>query len=588
MRKFNIVTILILISFKTFGQIPVTDKPINNSDEVFRFAVVSDRTGGMQAGIFKEAIDKVNLMQPEFVLSVGDLIDGYTENPKVWSKQWDELDSIVNRLDMPFYHVPGNHDTSNKLLTEVWRERLGRDYYHFKYKNVLFAAINTDEIEGGGIGPEQIEYFEKVLSENSNVEWTLLFMHRPVWSYQDRLGYDNIENALGDRNYTVFSGHHHHYRYKRHNGMEHYTLATSGGGSNLRGIDVGEFHHITWITMKETGPKLAHLELSGILDKNVVAEEDYEDIQTLRKGKWLNVAPYVHHNREFKEIEVNLEFENKSNRPLILSGRLNSRQDLVLSPQEVADTLMAKTKKEVKVRITASKTPISIQSLNNAPIEFEMQAGIVSSVGKIISLETQKDLQLDWIHKLRAIDTTILLDGNLAEWPKKVFIEVINPQYLQEGWDWEGKDDGNFSFAALTNGKKFYLSVQFLDDLIISSKDIADRQDKFYVHLESNNKTLEIELAAGTTPEKPLINWGKGKKRSISAAITQNAHGQVLELEIPIKHLIPEGEQLKSIRLNVGVMDHDRTDNTKPSILWWRPLWNTNDNYIGSGFFRRE
>src|SRR6056297_2002164 len=90
-----------------------SDKPQINDGDVFRFAIMGDRTGGMRSGIFEKAAGKVNLMQPEFVLSVGDLIDGYTTEPEVWNRQWEEFDAIINKLDMRFYYVPGNHDISN-------------------------------------------------------------------------------------------------------------------------------------------------------------------------------------------------------------------------------------------------------------------------------------------------------------------------------------------------------------------------------------------------------------------------------------------------------------------------------------------
>ena len=41
----------------------------------FQFAVISDNTGGAYPGVFDAAMTKLNLMQPEFVMSVGDLIE---------------------------------------------------------------------------------------------------------------------------------------------------------------------------------------------------------------------------------------------------------------------------------------------------------------------------------------------------------------------------------------------------------------------------------------------------------------------------------------------------------------------------------
>src|SRR5262249_23006814 len=60
---------------------PWTNLRLNNGPDTFSFAIVSDRTGGHRARIFSQAVEQLNLLQPQFVLSVGDLIEGYTEDP---------------------------------------------------------------------------------------------------------------------------------------------------------------------------------------------------------------------------------------------------------------------------------------------------------------------------------------------------------------------------------------------------------------------------------------------------------------------------------------------------------------------------
>src|SRR5271168_3524774 len=55
---------------------PWTNLRLNNDPAEFRFAIVSDRTGGHRPRIFSQAVEQLNLLQPEFVLSVGDLIKG--------------------------------------------------------------------------------------------------------------------------------------------------------------------------------------------------------------------------------------------------------------------------------------------------------------------------------------------------------------------------------------------------------------------------------------------------------------------------------------------------------------------------------
>src|ERR1700722_2198509 len=81
---------------------PWTNLRLNNDSGEFQFVVVSDRTGGHRARIFSRAIDQINLMQPQFVVSVGDLIEGYTEDQAKLSEQWQEFQGYVNKLQMPF------------------------------------------------------------------------------------------------------------------------------------------------------------------------------------------------------------------------------------------------------------------------------------------------------------------------------------------------------------------------------------------------------------------------------------------------------------------------------------------------------
>ncbi len=80
------------------GVNPWTNLNFNDDPNHFHFAIVTDRTGGARPGIFESAVDKVNLLQPEFVICVGDLIEGYTADEAELERQWDEFDSFVDRL----------------------------------------------------------------------------------------------------------------------------------------------------------------------------------------------------------------------------------------------------------------------------------------------------------------------------------------------------------------------------------------------------------------------------------------------------------------------------------------------------------
>jgi len=283
-----------------------------NTDVEFQFAVIGDNTGGAYPGVFDAAMSKLNLMQPEFVMSVGDLIEGYSNNREALITEWEEIDASVDKLNMPFFYVAGNHDLGDPASVAVWQERLGRSYYHFVYKDVLFLCMNTedpplavpdwlvqgmakmtklqesdpeqaqavqlellakvkDAFSGGeeyvaAFSDEQIAYFKDVIAAYPDVKWTFVFVHRPVWQANPRdEKFMEIENALKARPYTVFAGHAHTYEYQERKGMDYIRLSTTGGAWVLD--PPGNFDHIAWVTMTDEGPVVANIALDGIFDK---------------------------------------------------------------------------------------------------------------------------------------------------------------------------------------------------------------------------------------------------------------------------------------------------------------------------------
>ena len=72
---------------------PWTHLEFGNRPENFQFAIVTDRTGGHRPGVFRSGIERVNLLRPEFVMSVGDLIEGYSTDTAEISRQWLEFEN---------------------------------------------------------------------------------------------------------------------------------------------------------------------------------------------------------------------------------------------------------------------------------------------------------------------------------------------------------------------------------------------------------------------------------------------------------------------------------------------------------------
>ncbi len=260
------------------GPNPWTNLEWNNNPDNFHFVVISDRAGRIRPGVFDSAMDKLNLLRPEFVMCIGDLIEGYIEDVNKINDQWDELDGMVDKLDMPFFYTPGNHDITNETMLEIWQKRLGRTYYYFVYRDVLFLCLNSEDPpqkhDIDNLGDEQLEYFRKVLDKNRNVRWTFLFFHKPMWAREKSSGWDKMEKMLSDRDYTVFTGHDHKYNKHIRNGRSYYVLSVTGAGYETEdkktrdpnGVAECEFDHIVWVTMTNDGPVVSNILLDGILD----------------------------------------------------------------------------------------------------------------------------------------------------------------------------------------------------------------------------------------------------------------------------------------------------------------------------------
>ena len=252
---------------------PWTHLKMNNDPDNFQFVIVADRTGGCRPGIFADAIQKTNHLQPEFVISIGDLVEGNEENTDKLVAQWEEFDTIVEKLEMPFFYVAGNHEFTSEKAIQIYKQRRGRTYYHFLYKGVLFLCMNSEDIlKSSGIGDEQIDYFADVLQKHAKTRWICVLVHKPLWKKEEITGWKKFSSLLAGRDHTVFAGHNHRYSKAVRDGVNYYQLATTGGTSKLTGPQQGRFDHVMWVTMTGEGPRIANLFLDGIFGDDPPAE----------------------------------------------------------------------------------------------------------------------------------------------------------------------------------------------------------------------------------------------------------------------------------------------------------------------------
>ncbi|MBN3522058.1 metallophosphoesterase [Algoriphagus lutimaris] len=300
------------------GPTPWTSDSFELEEEDFTFAIISDLTGGERPNIYGTAVGQLNRLDPTFVLSVGDLIEGGTEDTLQLQKERDSFDGRTSNLNMPFFHLGGNHDLTNPVMRKFWENRFGRRYYHFVYENVLFLMLDSEdyeeqrmieiyearakalqiingEIEGvyeesdyykmserslGGMSNDQFEYHKAVLEKYPDVKWTFLLMHKPLWMHEDDKGLERLEALLVDRPYTVFNGHFHSYSHRKRLGRDYIMLGTTGGSQNPR--DSMAFDEVTLVRMDKE-PVITTLKMEGILDETGKVAVVYDSLNRERK-----------------------------------------------------------------------------------------------------------------------------------------------------------------------------------------------------------------------------------------------------------------------------------------------------------------
>lgn len=226
----------------------------------FTFAIIGDKTTGDARNwpIFDRAVDEINRLHPDFAIMPGDLIQGYVKDKDIVTSMWKEFREHANRLNVPLFILPGNHDISNTMMYDYWAENIGLRYYAFKYNNVLFLLLNTEEYRKTGdgvLGAEQLSFIKDQLQKKRGVSQIFIFLHRPQWGRNGlkKRGTDEWKKVLSwlpSEKTTVFAAHWHNLFYQKIENIPHIILSATGGRLKPKTMpELGYFHHYTLVTV---------------------------------------------------------------------------------------------------------------------------------------------------------------------------------------------------------------------------------------------------------------------------------------------------------------------------------------------------
>ncbi|HEX4179545.1 MAG TPA: metallophosphoesterase [Caulobacteraceae bacterium] len=278
-----------------------------------RFAVVGDNTGIAKPGVFDQAMRQIGWLEPDFIITVGDLIEGYSEDRREIGRQWAAIDASIAHSGRPFLFTPGNHDIDNAETLDAWRERRGAGYYAFTYKGALFLVLNTEDtptpmtpataahfyslveamrtdpdqaereaverikasatgergehseyasLEVINLGDKQLGFVRDTLARHPHVRWTFVILHKPAWKMRSD-SWNKVQAMLRGRPHTVFAGHTHYFTHDVFDGNDYINMASTGGIRHKNGP--GTMDHAMVVTLGD-GPIYANTRLSGLMD----------------------------------------------------------------------------------------------------------------------------------------------------------------------------------------------------------------------------------------------------------------------------------------------------------------------------------
>jgi len=581
------------------GPAPWTNLEFKNNPRAFQFAIVSDRTGGHRQGVFENAMGKLNLLQPEFIMSVGDLIEGYTEDEEILNNEWNEFTGFVEKLEMPFFYLPGNHDITNPVMARVWKERFGKTNYHFLYNNVLFLCLNSMDGDTHQILQPQVEWIKEVLAKNEDVRWTFVFVHSPLWDYSDKEStsmWTPIEEALENRKYTVFAGHFHRYVKITRDDHRYFTLATTGGGSPLRGPSFGEFDHVAWVTMTDGGPIIANLMLDGIWDENVRTEEIRTSMDGFASNGISHPNPILLTSHKFERATKEIILRNDMDVPTHYTAKFIPQEQIQLKSEEnIALTIPPNSVHLISLTLN---TPPKIvrDNLKLLDIEWTAKAQLPNNN---IDLKGISSLYAVQTHQIEPTKKEVILDGLIDEWPNLPF-EVTQPkQILKNPEGWVGAEDCRYNFAASYDTNYFYCAIEVIDDEMVAIPGVAPwKQDGIEVRLDarkprernvynrSRGDIILVAISPGDFSESDIpVHTGNNFPEATKFVCLPTETGYTAEIAIPIDAIKAiAGGDWKNIRLNVQIDDTDN-DDLGTAQLNWQEDWRTTENIPGSGTF---
>jgi Icc protein len=198
MKKLNYSLLILIVTISIIFSVSSCRNKENEPD--FSFAFITDihlqpEDNAVQG--FLKAIDTINYLKPDFVITGGDLImDALGQRHSRADSLYNLYQETVKALRMPVYNTMGNHEiygiysrsgsdpNDPDYGEKMFENRFGKSYYSFEYKGWKFMILNSIEDSGkdsylGLIDAQQIDWIKEELGKTDPETPIVISTHIP-------------------------------------------------------------------------------------------------------------------------------------------------------------------------------------------------------------------------------------------------------------------------------------------------------------------------------------------------------------------------------------------------------------------------
>jgi Icc protein len=196
----------------------------------FHFALLGDRTGEAQPGVYAEAWREAAAQHPAFFLTVGDTIQG--GNDQTLTAEWQQAFETVSPFrHVPLFLTPGNHDVWDAASASAFEKYAHHPlHYSFDWQQAHFTILNDSQSDT--LSPEELAFLEKDLAAHRSQTVKFIVSHRPSWLFHAVLGDSSFplqQLALKYGVQYIIAGHLHQMLHFQLGSVTYLCLASSGG-----------------------------------------------------------------------------------------------------------------------------------------------------------------------------------------------------------------------------------------------------------------------------------------------------------------------------------------------------------------------